>query len=162
MVPLPTAREMGPLSLTRRSLLIAAGTGSLGAMLSGPAAMAGDDDESPAAFVARMTGKTAVESDRVHLKMPKTFPTGYTVPLWLAVDTPMTAADHVKQVAVFAPRNPIVEIVSFRFIPGRSDASVSTRVRLAEPQYVIATAEMGDGALLMAKTWVSVATNGCA
>jgi sulfur-oxidizing protein SoxY len=38
---------------------------------------------------------------------------------------------------------------------------VSTRIRLAEPQYVLALAEMNDGALLMAKTWVEVATNGC-
>jgi sulfur-oxidizing protein SoxY len=32
---------------------------------------------------------------------------------------------------------------------------------LAEPQYVVAVAEMSDGTLLMTKTFVDVATNGC-
>jgi sulfur-oxidizing protein SoxY len=38
---------------------------------------------------------------------------------------------------------------------------VSTRIRIAEPQYIVAVAEMNDGALLTAKAWVEVATNGC-
>jgi sulfur-oxidizing protein SoxY len=29
------------------------------------------------------------------------------------------------------------------------------------PQYVLAFAELNDGTLLMTKTWVEVATNGC-
>ena len=33
---------------------------------------------------------------------------------------------------------------------------------LGSPQYVVGLAEMNDGALLMAKAWVDVATNGCA
>ena len=44
----------------------------------------------------------------------------------------------------------------------RSVAHVSTRIRLAKPQHVVAVAEMNDGTLLMTKTWVDVATNGCA
>jgi sulfur-oxidizing protein SoxY len=38
---------------------------------------------------------------------------------------------------------------------------VETRIRLAEPQDVVAVAEMNDGTLLMTTTWVEVATNGC-
>jgi sulfur-oxidizing protein SoxY len=38
---------------------------------------------------------------------------------------------------------------------------VSTRIRLAEPQYVLAVAQMSDGTLLMTETWVEAATNGC-
>ena len=73
----------------------------------------------------------------------------------------MTAADHVKQVHVLAPRNPIVEVATFHFVPGRSQPQVSTRIRLAAPQFVVAVAAMNDDALLMAKAWVEVATNGC-
>ena len=40
-------------------------------------------------------------------------------------------------------------------------ARVSTRIRLAKPQNVVAVAEMSDGSLLMTKTRVDVATNGC-
>lgn len=141
-------------------MLVLAGAGSLSTALSPPAAAVADED--PIAVVRRLTGKTAVESERLHLVMPAKFPTGYTVPLSLTIDTPMTAADHVRHVRVFAPLNPIVEVVNFRFVPGRSEARVSTRIRLAKPQFVLAVAEMNDGALLMAKTWVAVATDGCA
>ena len=112
-------------------------------------------------LIKQLTGKTATESDRVHLTMPRVFPNGYTVPLTLAIDSPMTETDHVRYARVLAPRNPLIEIAAYHFVPQRSEPRVSTRIRLAEPQYVLAVAEMNDGALLMTKTWVEVATNGC-
>jgi sulfur-oxidizing protein SoxY len=120
------------------------------------------DSDDDVAIVKQLTGKTPVECDRIHLVMPRAFPNGYTVPLSLEIDSPMTEADHVRHVRVFAPRNPLIEIARFQFVPRRSEPRVSTRIRLAEPQYVLAVAEMNDGALLMTKTWVEVATNGCA
>jgi sulfur-oxidizing protein SoxY len=93
--------------------------------------------------------------------MPAEFSTGYTVPMSISVDSPMTEADHVKSVRVFAPKNPLVEVAQFHFVPGRSLPRVSTRVRLAAPQHVVALAEMSNGNLLMAQAWVAVATNGC-
>ena len=112
-------------------------------------------------LVERLTGQTATVSDRLHLVMPAVFPTGYTVPMDLDIDSPMTEDDHVKRIRVFAPQNPLLEVASFNFVPQRSIARVSTRIRLAEPQYVVAVAEMSDGTLLMTKTFVDVATNGC-
>ncbi|UIJ91106.1 thiosulfate oxidation carrier protein SoxY (plasmid) [Sinorhizobium meliloti] len=52
-------------------------------------------------------------------------------------------------------------MAQFHFVPGRSLPRVSTRVRLAAPQHVVALAEMSNGNLLTAKAWVAVATNGC-
>jgi sulfur-oxidizing protein SoxY len=150
-------------SFTRRAILrsaAAAGAGFASGVLVSPTAASDSGDD--VAIVEQFTGETPVESDRVHLVMPRTFPNGYTVPLSLQIDTPMTEADHVRHVRVFAPRNPLIEVVRFHFVPLRSEPRVSTRVRLAEPQYVLAVAEMNDGALLMTKTWVEVATNGCA
>jgi len=65
-------------------------------------------------------------------------------------------------VRVFAPRNPLVEVAGFHFTPRSGRARISTRIRLAQPQDVVAVAEMSDGTFLMAKKWVEVATNGCA
>ena len=121
-------------------------------------AKADDDAER---WVQQRTGKTPVPSQRVRLFMPKTFPNGYTVPLSFDVDTPMTQADHVVTVQILAPRNPLPNVATFYFIPGRSLARVSTRIRLAEPQFVVALAAMNDGALLMTKAWVDVASDGC-
>lgn len=150
-------------SVTRRALLTAAaaaGAGFAGRGFVPPVNASESDDYG--AIVKQLTGQIPAESDRIHLEMPRSFPNGYTVPLSLKIDSPMTEADHVRYVRVFAPRNPLIEVVRFHFVPRRSEPRVSTRIRLAEPQYVLAVAEMNDGALLMNKTWVEVATNGCA
>jgi sulfur-oxidizing protein SoxY len=148
------------LGVTRRTVLGAAVAGSAGfasaALASTPPA-SGD----AAKLVKQLTGKTPIASDRLHLVMPQVFPNGYTVPLTLMIDSPMTEADHVRHVSVLAPRNPLVEVATFHFVPQRSEPRVSTRIRLAEPQFVLAVAEMNDGTLLMTETWVEVATNGC-
>ena len=149
------------MGLTRREILMAGGVGSAalaGAFFSSRSARAQED---LAEFVKRRTGRVATVSDRLHLIMPAVFPTGYTVPMELKVDSPMTEDDYVKRIHVFAPENPLIDVASFNFVPRRSVPRVSTRIRLAKPQFVVAVAEMGDGTLLMAKTYVDVATNGC-
>jgi sulfur-oxidizing protein SoxY len=115
-----------------------------------------------AELIKRLTGRTATASDRLHLVMPRTFPNGYTVPLNVDIDSPMTENDYVRYVRVVAPRNPLIEVATFHFVPQLSQPRVSTRIRLAEPQDVLAFAELNDGTLVMTKTWVDVATNGCA
>ena len=151
-----TVGQIRAMGVTRRGVLMgAAGCASLRLIASSRA----DDDVDE--VVKQLIGRRAIESDRIHLTMPRVFPNGYTVPLGLEVDSPMTSADHVKQVHVLAPRNPIVEVATFHFVPERSQPQVSTRIRLAVPQFVVAVAAMNDDALLMAKAWVEVATNGC-
>jgi sulfur-oxidizing protein SoxY len=112
-------------------------------------------------LIERLTGKSAIESPRVRLDMPKSFGNGFGVPLTLTVDSPMTGADYVRQVHVIAPKNPILVIADFQFTPQSGRASVSTRVRLAQSQNVVAVAQMSDGTALMARTWVDVQINGC-
>jgi sulfur-oxidizing protein SoxY len=150
---------------TRRRVLLAGAAGLATATLI-PSADANEENagasEDAVAVVERLTGKTPIESERVHLVMPRSFPNGYTVPLNLAVDSPMTESNYVRYARVIAPRNPLIEVATFHFVPERSLPKVSTRIRLAEPQFVLAIAELNDGALLMAKAWVEVATNGCA
>jgi sulfur-oxidizing protein SoxY len=143
---------------TRRQFLVTGATGLAAAAIVSPANASDEAVE----LIERLTGKMPTESDRLHLVMPRTFPNGYTVPLMIEVDSLMTEDDHVRNVRVVAPRNPLIEVATFHFLPQRSEPRVSTRIRLAEPQCVLAAAEMNDGALLMAKAWVEVATNGCA
>jgi sulfur-oxidizing protein SoxY len=147
--------------LTRRMLFIAGAAGFTSRAAVGVAG-ASDDPDDAVALIKRLTGKTPSESDRFRLAMPRTFPNGYTVPLSFEIDSPMTESDHVRYVRVVAPRNPIIEVATFHFVPKRSQPRLATRIRLAEPQFVLAFAELSDGTLLMTKTWVEVATNGCA
>jgi sulfur-oxidizing protein SoxY len=119
-------------------------------------------DDEAVDLVKRLIGGTPTLSGRLRLTMPAVFPNGYTVPMALAVDSPMTERDHLRYIRVFAPKNPIIEVAAFYFTPQRSAPGVSTRIRLAAPQHVVAAAELNDGTLLVAKTWVDVASNGCA
>jgi sulfur-oxidizing protein SoxY len=121
-----------------------------------------DTQDTDSELIRQLTGRTPIGSPRVHLEMPPVFSNGYTVPLMLEIDSPMIQTDYVRVVHVLAPRNPITLVGSFQFTPLSGRARVSTRIRLAEPQNVLAAAEMSDGAVLMTKTWVKVDTNGCA
>jgi sulfur-oxidizing protein SoxY len=144
--------------MTRRAVL---GTVALaGAALAMRPARGAPDPE--IALAEQLFGRAPVPSERLQLDMPAVFPNGYTVPLAFEVDCPMTDADHVRAVHVVAPRNPLVRVASFHFTPRSGRARISTRIRLAEPQNVIAVAEMSDGVLLLAKTRVEVEVNGCA
>ena len=153
--------EIPATGLTRRELFLASAAGFANAAIVSPA-KASDEIDEAAELIKRLTGKTATASDRLHLVMPRTFPNGYTVPLNVDIDSPMTENDYVKYVRVVAPRNPLIEVATFHFFPQLSQPRVSTRIRLAEPQDVLAFAELNDGTLLMTKTRVDVATNGCA
>ena len=83
------------------------------------------------------------------------------VPVNVEVESPMTDADHVKTVHVFADGNPFPGVVSYRFTPACGKAAASTRMRLAQTQNIICIAEMSDGKLYMAKSNVKVTIGGC-
>jgi sulfur-oxidizing protein SoxY len=144
--------------LTRRNVLLG---GTSGLVAVGLPFIDIEAQEEAIDLIEHLTGHRATPSGRVRLLMPAVFPNGYTVPLTLEVDTPMSELDHVRTVRIFAPKNPINEVVGFHFAPLRSAPRVSARIRLAAPQNVIAVAEMNDGAFLMTQTFVKVATNGC-
>jgi sulfur-oxidizing protein SoxY len=159
------ADEHGPI-YTRRALLRAASWGGLGLVgaalttrpgLSASDALQTEENE----LIERLIGRSATESSRLRLEMPPVFSNGFGVPLTLTVDSPMTETDYVRQVHVLAPRNPILVVVDFQYTPQSGRASVSTRVRLAESQNVLAVAQMSDGSVLKARTWVEVTINGC-
>jgi sulfur-oxidizing protein SoxY len=142
----------------RRALLHSAAAASA-ILLVRPAAYA-DDPETE--LVAMLFGRRPAASDQLHLDLPRHFANGYTVPLALGVDSAMTEADHPRAVHIFAPGNPFLRVATFHFTPSSGKAVLSTRIRLAKPQNVIAVAEMSDGQVLMTKSWVEVEIDGCA
>ena len=70
---------------------------------------------------------------------------GNTVPVTVAVDSPMTADDHVVAIGLFNERNPQSEVATFALGPHNGLARVSTRMRLATSQKVVAVARLSDG-----------------
>ena len=125
-------------TFTRRRLLAA----GAGLVLVRPASAS--PAELAAAIRAYSAGAT-VQSGRVKLDIAPLVDNGNTVPITVTVDSPMTAADHVKAIAIFNERNPQREVAKFVLGPRAGRASVSTRMRLATSQKLVAIAAMSDG-----------------
>jgi len=142
----------------RRTLLC----GAFGSVLFWAGADAADEGAAEQELVQRLVGGPAVPSPLVHVQIPPVFGNGYSVPLTLIVDSPMTTADHVRTIHLFAPGNPIIPVANFRFTPQSGRAAIATRIRLAKSQTVIAVAEMSDGSRLMGRAFVKVDIDGCA
>jgi sulfur-oxidizing protein SoxY len=126
---------------TRRTLLGAA-AGIAGSIAWRTADAAADD---LAAAVKAFAGNAPTRAGRVLLDIAPLVENGNVVPITVTVEGPMTAADHVKAIAVFNERNPQRDVVVFHLGPRAGRATVATRIRLATSQQLIAVAQMSDG-----------------
>jgi sulfur-oxidizing protein SoxY len=105
-------------------------------------------------------GATPVEG-KVKLGLPEIAENGNTVPYTVTVESPMTDADHVTAIHVYAPANPGPQVLSARLSPSSGKAFFKSRMRLAKTQEVVAVAQMSDGKVYMGKTTVKVTIGGC-
>jgi sulfur-oxidizing protein SoxY len=113
------------------------------------------------AAVERVLAGRTPEEAGVTLRLPPIAENGNTVPMTVIVDSPMTEADHIKAIHVFADRNPTPEVATFRLSPAMGRAQVDTRIRLGQTQDVIAIAETSGGRLLIGQAEVKVTIGGC-
>jgi len=111
--------------------------------------------------IRETTGGAAVEMGRVKLGIPQIAENGLSVFTTVEVDSPMTQADHVKAIHIFSEKNPVAHIVTFRIGPRAGRAQISTNIRLAASQRVIAIAEMSDGRFFTDERSVVVTIAAC-
>jgi len=90
-------------------------------------------------------GEATVKKGRVKLDLPPIVENGNSVPCTVAVESPMTATDHVKAIHIFNEKNPQPNVISIKLGPRAGRAAFTTRIRLADSQTVTAIAEMSDG-----------------
>ena len=145
---------------SRREILVSGG--AFVAVAAGwPSRKAAADLAAMQAWRQSILGERTAEEGRIAIDLPEIAENGNTVPLSVAVDSPMTEADHVKALHVMTERNPDPEVASFYFTPRSGRAVVSTRIRLAESQTVHALAEMSDGSVYSAAREIEVTIGGC-
>ena len=101
------------------------------------------------------------ERTRRKLDVPPLIDNGNSIPLSVVVESPMTAASHVKAIHVFAERNPLPNILSVQLTPRSGRARVATRVRLADTGTVLAIAQMSDGSFWSDSAHVVVTLSAC-
>ena len=82
---------------------------------------------------------------RVHLGLPPVAENGHSVGMTVRVDSPMTDADHVRQIDLIADKNPIPRVATFFVGPESGRAEIESRLRLNGTQRVTAIALLSDG-----------------
>jgi sulfur-oxidizing protein SoxY len=129
------------LNPTRRQLVLAS-AGLAACVLVRPALAQSDE---LAAAVSAYAGGKKVTPGKVKLDIAELVDNGNVVPITVTVNSPMTMANHVQAIAVFNEKNPQREVVKFTLGPRYGRAEVSTRIRLATTQKLVAVAQMSDG-----------------
>jgi len=146
---------------SRRLFLIAAGGLAGGIGLGSAAGGAHATPDEMQAAIRKVTGQAPVRRGRVKLAMPPLIDNGNSVSLSVAVESPMTPADHVKAIHVFTEKNPLPNVVSVFLGPRAGRASIGTRVRIADTQTVTAIAELSDGSFWSGSASVVVTLSAC-
>jgi sulfur-oxidizing protein SoxY len=148
-------------STRRRFLALTGSAAVLGAV---PIMTLRPAEATPATMTAAMrdvTGAAVVRTGKVKLDVPPLVENGNTVPMTVSVTSPMTAEDHVKSIHVFVEKNPQPNVGNFVLGPRAGRAQVSTRIRLADSQKVVAIAKMSDGSFWSASIDVVVTLAAC-
>jgi sulfur-oxidizing protein SoxY len=114
-----------------------------------------------AAAIRDVAGASAVRTGKVKLEVPPLVENGNTVPMTVSVASPMTAEDHVRSIHVFLEKNPQPNVGNFFLGPRAGRAQVSTRIRLADTQKIIAVAKLSDGSFWSASADVVVTLAAC-
>ena len=113
------------------------------------------------ALAADVTGGQPYKPGRVELTIPPLADNGNSVPLRIAVQSPMTEADHVKAIHVIAEKNPRPMVAAFHLGPHSGRAVISTRVRLGGGQRLLVLAQMSDGSWWSGHADVVVTLSAC-
>jgi sulfur-oxidizing protein SoxY len=146
-------------TLSRRDAVKAAAWALAAAAIAPRLAFA--DEKTVAAEIKKLYGDKPMASGKIKLDVPEIAENGLVVPINVEIESPMTEADYVKAVHIFAEGNPQPGVISYQFTPACGKASAATRMRLAQTQDIICVAEMSNGALHTAKANIKVTIGGC-
>jgi sulfur-oxidizing protein SoxY len=111
--------------------------------------------------IRNVVGEAQIRTGKVKLDIPPLVENGNTVPMTVSVTSPMTAQDHVKSIHVFNEKNPQPNMGNFYLTPSAGRAQISTRIRLADTQKVVAIARMSDDSFWSVATEVVVTLAAC-
>jgi len=113
------------------------------------------------ALVRAFANGAAVRKGKVTLVLPQLADNGNSVPIRITVDSPMTAADHVKSIHLYSERNPVPNMANFYLGPRAGKAEINSRVRLAGSQRVTAVAKLSDGSFWYDAAPIVVTLSAC-
>ena len=142
---------------TRRMILVAAAGAALAPLVTPAQAT----EAMMAEAIRELIGGSTLQRGRVKLELPSIVENGNTVSLTVSVESPISEADHVKSIHIFNQKNPQPYVAAFNLGPRVGKASVSTRIRLADSQRVVAIARLNDGSFWSSSADVIVTLAAC-
>jgi len=145
--------------VNRRSFLALAGIGALG--ISAIPFTAQATPQETQSKIDSIAGGRPINDGRVDITLPEIAENGGTVPVSVAVNSPMSESDFVKTIHIFADDNPLPDVASYYFGPHNGKAALSMRIRLGKTQKVIALAETNNGELYIGRKEIKVTLGGC-
>jgi sulfur-oxidizing protein SoxY len=145
--------------LTRRAMLWRLGAATLLLTMWPADARTASEDAQQA--IRQLIGGRAPQPGGITLTLPKIAETGNSVPLTVAVDSAMTPGDHVQRIHIFVPGNPEQVAATYHLGVRAGKAEISTHIRLARTQTVLALAEMNDGSVRSGSASIVVSLGAC-
>ena len=153
--------DLAPSTTRRRFLGLAGSAAICGAV---PIVTVRPAEATPAMLstaIRNVVGEAELHTGKVKLDIPPLVENGNTVPMTVSVASPMTPDDHVKSIHVFNEKNPQPNIGNFYLGAQAGRAQVSTRIRLADSQKVVAVARLSDGSFWSTSVDVVVTLAAC-
>jgi len=117
--------------------------------------------ESMKAAINAAFGDAAIQEGKVTVTLPPISENGNSVGLTVEVDCAMTEADHVRSIHVFSEQNPLPDVARYHLNARSGRARLTTRIRLADSQAIVAVATMSDGTLWSGSAKSIVALSAC-
>ena len=144
----------------KRRTFLASSAGLVASVLVRPVAAIEHSAVLTALVRAYAAGGTITEG-RVKFDIARLVDNGNSVPIEVIVDSAMTRQQHVVGIIVFNEKNPQNDVAQFTLSPQSGRARVSTRIRLATTQQLVAVAKMNDGSCWTHTVEVLVTVSSC-
>jgi sulfur-oxidizing protein SoxY len=144
------------MNLSRRDTLKLGGV-AIAALAIAPARALAETE----ALIKEFAGGKTPKNAGLTLDIPVTAENANAVPVTIRLEDRFSGARSCEEFLLIAERNPMPEACRFRFSPATGMADVTTRIRLAESQTVVALARMSDGEILVHRVSVTVTVGGC-
>jgi len=112
-------------------------------------------------LVFAITKGKPVNPGRVKLELPSLAENGHSVAMTVKVESPMSAADHVRAIHLISAKNPVREMATFYLGAHSGRAEVGSRIRLNGTQRMVAVAELSDGSFWSDAVMIEVREAAC-
>ena len=141
------------MNLSRRTALAIGGAGIISISIF-PIKFAFALSEKAQKFVDEFTAGATISEGGVTITAPELAENGGSVPITIM-------AENAKSIMLIAEANPVPKVLVTNFGELSGNSEISTKIRMAKSQDLLAVAKMPDGSFISGSVAVEVTVGGC-